>query len=46
MIVTHQKRSENIDIFLAKLLKYTDARELTPEIIWEFINRIEVYKPE
>ena len=26
--------------------KYTDIRELTPEIIREFVERIEIFKPE
>lgn len=33
MITTQQESSVNIDYFLAPVRKYTDVRELTPEII-------------
>lgn len=46
MIATQQESSVNVDLFLAKVRKYTDIRELTPEIIREFVERIEVFKPE
>ena len=46
MITTQQESSVNVDIFLAKVRKYTDVRELTPEIIREFVDRIEIFKPE
>ena len=46
MIATQQESSVNVDLFLAKVRKYTDVRELTPEIIREFVDHIEVYKPE
>ena len=46
MIATQQESSVNVDLFLAKVRKYTDIRELTPEIIREFVDHIEVYKPE
>lgn len=46
MIATQQESSVNVDLFLTKVRKYTDIRELTPEIIREFVERIEVFKPE
>lgn len=46
MIATQQESSVNVDLFLAKVRKYTDVRELTPEIIREFVDRIEIFKPE
>lgn len=46
MIASQQESSVNVDLFLDKVRKYTDVRELTPEIIREFVERIEVFKPE
>mgnify|MGYP000738585843 CR=1 FL=1 len=46
MIATQQESSVNVDLFLAKVRKCTDIRELTPEIIREFVERIEIFKPE
>lgn len=46
MIASQQKSSVNVNLFLAKVRKYTDIRELTPEIIREFVERIEIFKPE
>lgn len=46
MIATQQESSVNVDLFLAKVRKYTNVRELTPEIIREFVDRIEIFKPE
>ena len=46
IIATQQESSVNVDIFIAKVRKYTDVRELTPENIREFVDHIEVYKPE
>lgn len=46
MIATQQEGNVNVDLFLAKVRKYTDVRELTPEIIREFVDRIEIFKPE
>lgn len=46
LIATQQESSVNVDTFLAKVRKYTDIRELTPEIIREFVERIEIFKPE
>lgn len=45
-IDSQQESSVNIDRFLALVRKYTDVRELTPEIIREFVERIEIFKPE
>lgn len=46
LIADQQESSVNVDRFLALVRKYTDVRELTPEIIREFVERIEVFKPE
>lgn len=46
MIAAQQESSVNVNLFLAKVRKYTDVRELTPEIIREFVDRIEIFKPE
>ena len=46
MIASQQESSVNVNLFLAKVRKYTDIRELTPEIIREFVERIEIFKPE
>ena len=45
LIAYQQKSSVNVDRFLALVRKYTDVRELTPEIIHEFVERIEVFNP-
>ena len=45
-IAAQQESSVNIDRFLALVRRYTDIRELAPEIISEFVDRIEIYKPE
>lgn len=36
----------NVDSFLKVVRKYTDVTELTTEIIRNFVERIDVYKPE
>ena len=46
LIAAQQESTVNTDRFLALVRKYTDIRELTPEIIREFVERIEVYKSE
>lgn len=46
LITIQQESSVNVDLFLAKVRKYTDIWELTPEIIREFVESIEVFKPE
>lgn len=45
-IASQQESSVNVDRFLALVRKYTDIRELTPEIIREFVERIEIFKLE
>ena len=45
-IAAQQESSVNVDRFLALVRRYTDIRELTPEIIHEFVERIEVYQAE
>ena len=45
-IAAQQESSLNIDRFLALVRRYTDIRELTPEIIREFVDHIEIFKPE
>ena len=46
LIAAQQESSVNVDRFIALVRKYTDIRELTPEIIREFVERIEIFKPE
>ncbi len=46
MIASQQESSVNIDRFLALVCKYTDIRELTPEIIREFVEKIYVYQTQ
>ena len=38
--------ARNVDNFLTLVRKYTDIKELTPEIIREFVEKIYVYKAE
>lgn len=45
-IAAQQESTVNVDRFLALVRRYTDIRELTPEIIREFVERIEVYQAE
>ncbi|MBP3222790.1 MAG: recombinase family protein [Actinomycetaceae bacterium] len=45
-ISSQQESSVNVDRFLTMVRKYTDIQELTPEIIREFVERIEIFKPE
>ena len=45
-IAAQQESSVNVDRFLALVRRYTDIRELTPEIIREFVERIEIYQAE
>ena len=45
-IASQQESNINVDTFIAKVRKYTDVPELTPEIIREFVDRVEIYKPE
>lgn len=39
-------QSLNVDSFLKVVRKYTDITEITGEIIRNFVERIDVYKPE
>jgi site-specific DNA recombinase len=46
-IMTEEKESAlNVDHFLTLVRKYTDIKELTAEIIREFVEKIYVYKAE
>lgn len=46
-IMTEEKESDlNVDHFLFLVRKYTDIKELTAEIICEFVEEIYVYKAE
>ena len=45
-IATQQENSVNVDHFFALVRKYIDIHELTPEINREFVERIEIFKPE
>ena len=45
-ISIQQENSVNADSFLSLVRKYTDITELTPEIIREFVERVEIFKPE
>ena len=45
-IAAQQESTVNVDRFLALVRRYTDIRELTPEIIREFVERIEVNQAE
>ncbi len=35
----------DLEKFIAKVKKVTEVKELTPELVYEFISRIEVHKP-
>ena len=45
-IAIQQENSINADSFLSLVRKYTDITELTPEIIREFVERVEIFKSE
>ena len=45
-ISSQQESSVNVERFLALVRKYTSITELTPEIIREFVERVEIFKPE
>lgn len=38
------RKAVNVERFLKIVEKYTDIKELTPEILREFIERIEIYE--
>ena len=41
-----REKSLNVDSFLTIVRKYTEVKELTPEIIRSFVEKIEVFQPE
>ena len=45
-IYSQEESRDNADRFLKIVRKYTDITELTPEIIREFVERVEVFKAE
>ena len=40
-----KEQNDGIEKFIAKVKAITDIQELTPEIVREFISRIDVYAP-
>ncbi|MBO4471429.1 MAG: DUF4368 domain-containing protein [Clostridia bacterium] len=42
----YEQDTERINQFLALAKKYTDFTELTPQMIYEFVDRIEVHAPQ
>ncbi|MCH5300093.1 MAG: DUF4368 domain-containing protein, partial [Ruminococcus sp.] len=44
-ITEESKQSYDLEKFIAKVKKVTEVNELTPELVHEFISRIEVHKP-
>lgn len=46
IIAAGQENAANVDSFLKLVRKYTDIRELTAEVIREFVEKIYVYKAE
>ena len=45
-LAAYEEDTGKINDFLALTRKYTDFTQLTPQLIYEFIDRIEVHKPE
>ena len=45
-IAAEQESNVNIDRFLALVRKYTDVKELTAEIIREFVEKVIVHQAE
>lgn len=43
-IASHAEKAVNVERFLKIVEKYTDIKELTPEILREFVARIEVHE--
>lgn len=41
-----EKQNVNVDRFLSIVRKYTHITELTPEILYEFVDKILVYAPD
>lgn len=46
VMIAENESSLNVDHFLTLVWKYTDIKELTAEIIREFMGKIYVYKTE
>lgn len=44
-ITEESKQSYDLEKFISKVKKVTEVKELTPELVHEFISRIEVHKP-
>lgn len=44
-ISEESKQNYDLEKFIAKVKKVTEEKELTPELVHEFISRIEVHKP-
>ena len=44
-ISEESKQSYDLEKFIAKVKKVTEIKELTPELVYEFISKIEVHKP-
>ncbi len=42
MLAQNDKDNQNLDSFIKLLKKYTRIKELTPELLYAFINRIEI----
>ena len=43
---TNLENNHNVDHFLALVRKYTDVKELTAEILREFVEKVYVYQAE
>lgn len=46
LLAAETDRSVNVDHFLALVRKYTDVKELTAEILREFVEKVYVYQAE
>ncbi len=46
IIASEQETNVNVEHFLSLVQKYTDIRELTAEVIREFVKKIYVHKAE
>lgn len=45
--IEHQEQeSNNVERFIAKVHKYFDLQELTPDVLNDLVKRVEVYAPE
>lgn len=45
-ISEHEEKTVNIQQFVARVKKYTDISELTPTIVNELIDRVEIHSPD